>query len=62
MHYVKPCMFRCKNNIKKILTLHQERIIRLNGCEDDFCSYDTFKQLYESQLKTCDFDQMCNID
>lgn len=55
-------MFRCSNNESKILTLHQERIVHLKGCEDSLCSYDVFKRLYETQLKNCDFDQMCNID
>jgi len=54
--------FRCNNDVAKILTLHQERIVRLKGCEDNLCLYDTFKQLYETQLKNCDFNQMCNID
>jgi len=62
VYYFNTCIFRCSNDVKKILTLHQERIVRLNGCEDDLCSYNTFKQLYKTQLKTCDFDQMCNID
>lgn len=55
-------IFRCDNNETKILTLHQEKIIRLKGCEDDLCPLDTFQQIYDSELKNCDFNQMCNID
>lgn len=53
---------RCTNNETKILTLHQERIVHLNGCKDGLCSYDHFKQLFATELQHCDFDEMCNID
>lgn len=54
--------FRCDNNETKILTLHQEKVVHIKGCESDLCPYDKFKQLYETELKKCDFHQMCNID
>jgi len=54
--------FRCNNNETKILTLHQERIIHLKGCEDDLCSYDKFKQLYALELSNCNLGEMCNVD
>lgn len=55
-------IFRCNDNTSKILTLHQEKIIQLNGCDVDLCPYDKFKQLFETDLKNCDFNQMCDID
>lgn len=55
-------IFSCTNNEQKILTLHQERIVRINGCEDDLCPYDQFKQLYKTELQNCNFNEMCNID
>lgn len=60
------CIFfincRCNNNETKILTLHQERIVHLNGCIDGLCSYEKFKQLFATELQNCNFDEMCNID
>jgi len=53
---------RCYNNETKILTLHQERIVHLNGCKDGLCSYDKFKQVFATELQNCNFDEMCNID
>eukprot|EP00102_Acyrthosiphon_pisum_P021964 XP_016659174.1 PREDICTED: multiple inositol polyphosphate phosphatase 1 isoform X2 [Acyrthosiphon pisum] len=55
-------LYKCNNNETKILTLHQERIVHINGCKDDLCSYEKFKQLFATELKNCNFDEMCNID
>ncbi|XP_050545652.1 multiple inositol polyphosphate phosphatase 1-like isoform X2 [Daktulosphaira vitifoliae] len=54
-------LFKCYNDMK-ILTLHQEKIIRIPGCESDLCSYDTFKKIYQEKLNNCDFNKMCNIE
>ncbi|CAH1710080.1 unnamed protein product [Aphis gossypii] len=55
-------LYKCNNNETKILTLHQEKIVHLDGCEDGLCSYDRFKQLFATEIQNCDFDKMCNID
>lgn len=55
-------LYKCNNDETKILTLHQERIVYLNGCKDGLCSYDKFKQLFETELQNCNFNEMCNID
>jgi len=60
-HYIL-IICRCNNNETKILTLHQEKIVHLDGCEDGLCSYDRFKQLFATEIQNCDFDKMCNID
>lgn len=61
-YYYFYFVFRCKNDETKVLTLHQERIVRIKGCGNDLCSYDKFKQIFKTDIENCDFDQMCNVD
>ena len=47
--------FECKNsnnNItqNKILTLHQEKIVKLGKCRHEECDWDEFKEAYEVQI------------
>ncbi|KAK9720672.1 Histidine phosphatase superfamily (branch 2) [Popillia japonica] len=47
----------------KLLTLHQERIIRLPCCPDsDLCDFDVVRKYYISSLRDCNFDEMCCPD
>ncbi|XP_028898286.1 multiple inositol polyphosphate phosphatase 1 [Zeugodacus cucurbitae] len=57
-------LYECNNeNGPMVLTLHQERAIRLPGCpqDQDLCSLKTLKTHYEQQISHCDFDELCNI-
>lgn len=46
-----------------VLTLHQERPIRLPGCpqDQDLCSLKTLKEQYEKHVSSCNFDELCHI-
>lgn len=54
--------YSCVNG-KQILTLHQERPVRLPGCPDtDLCPLHRIEEIYEDSLLKCDFADMCSLD
>lgn len=62
--YNNPPLLRCNNeNGPMVLTLHQERPIRLPGCpqDQDLCSLKTLKEQYEKHVSSCNFDELCHI-
>ncbi|KYB25797.1 Multiple inositol polyphosphate phosphatase 1-like Protein [Tribolium castaneum] len=51
-------LFDCQGR-KKVLTMHQEDIVRLQSCPNsDLCDFDTFINYYNKDLE-CPFDTMC---
>ncbi|XP_014102497.1 multiple inositol polyphosphate phosphatase 1 [Bactrocera oleae] len=57
-------LYECNNeNGPMVLTLHQERPIRLPGCpqDQDLCSLKTLKEQYEKHVSSCNFDELCHI-
>lgn len=59
-------LYKCGSEInpeQKILTLHQERPVRLTGCpsEEDLCPSDTFKKVFDMSIKDCNFERMCSL-
>ncbi|XP_034252056.1 multiple inositol polyphosphate phosphatase 1-like [Thrips palmi] len=57
-------LYKCGNESSaplKILTLHQERPVRLPGCpsHEDLCSIHKFEDAFSSSIKNCDFQNMC---
>ncbi|XP_050420837.1 multiple inositol polyphosphate phosphatase 1-like [Adelges cooleyi] len=54
-------LYKCNNDDMKIIMLHQERIIKIPGCDAELCSYEKFKLHYQAKLKNCDFNEMCGI-
>lgn len=51
---------RC-DGVKKVLTMHQENIVRLPCCPDsDLCDYEKINEFYSESIESCDFDAMCN--
>lgn len=59
----KKFFFRCEDGLK-VLTLHQERPIKLPGCPDDteLCPLDKLVNLYHESLYNCTFTEMCQLD
>ncbi|XP_019875531.1 multiple inositol polyphosphate phosphatase 1 [Aethina tumida] len=52
-------LYKCANDYK-VLTLHQERIIRLPCCPNsDLCDLKTMKKFYQESIESCDFNAMC---
>ncbi|XP_050297794.1 multiple inositol polyphosphate phosphatase 1 [Anthonomus grandis grandis] len=46
---------------KKVLTLHQENIVRLPCCPDqDLCDYKQITDHYNRSIQSCDFVEMCD--
>ncbi|XP_067638914.1 multiple inositol polyphosphate phosphatase 1 [Eurosta solidaginis] len=57
-------LYECdKEREPMVLTLHQERPIRLPGCpqNEDFCSLKTFKEEYTKNISNCDFEELCHF-
>ncbi|KAK3930957.1 Multiple inositol polyphosphate phosphatase 1 [Frankliniella fusca] len=59
-------LYKCgseANSEEKILTLHQERPVRLAGCppEEDLCSLETFKKVFSMSIQDCNFQSMCSL-
>lgn len=59
-------LYGCEGNEhshKKILTLHQERPVRLPGCpaNEDLCDVETFKTVFSSSIDHCQFHDMCTL-
>nr|XP_023025072.1 multiple inositol polyphosphate phosphatase 1 [Leptinotarsa decemlineata] len=45
----------------KLLTLHQENIIRLPACPDtDLCDINKIEEFYLQSFESCDFNSICN--
>ncbi|CAH0564059.1 unnamed protein product [Brassicogethes aeneus] len=46
---------------EKVLTLHQENVVRLPSCPDsDLCDLQKFKEFYTDSVDHCDFNSMCD--
>lgn len=54
--------FRC-GDVDKVLTLHQENIIRLPSCPDsDLCDFRKMNSYYSDSIDNCDFESICDIN
>ncbi|XP_054727026.1 multiple inositol polyphosphate phosphatase 1-like isoform X2 [Anastrepha obliqua] len=56
-------LYECnKENGSMVLTLHQERPIRLPGCpqDQDLCSLTTLKKQYTQNVSNCDLEELCH--
>lgn len=51
--------FKCKDNQKYVLALHQERPIVLPGCPSIICPLSTLLNTFRRRLESCDFERMC---
>lgn len=53
-----------KSEELKILTLHQERPVRLPGCpaDEDLCEISIFENAFAQSIHKCDFQKMCSMD
>lgn len=57
---MKQIIFSCEGT-PKVLTLHQEKIVRLPSCpKSDLCDYKEILSYYRSNTDTCDFESMCH--
>lgn len=45
----------------KILTLVQEKAVRVKGCDSHFCSADKFIKAYKQMASDCNLQQICRI-
>lgn len=55
-------MFHCgPANDEHILTMHQERIVRLPGCSQDLCPLESFQSIYRDHLENCHFNEICQL-
>ncbi|KAK9888116.1 hypothetical protein WA026_000389 [Henosepilachna vigintioctopunctata] len=53
-------LFDCQG-VPKVLTLHQERIVKLPSCPNsDLCEYSKFIEHYKGVTDTCNFDELCS--
>ncbi|XP_050345614.1 multiple inositol polyphosphate phosphatase 1-like [Nymphalis io] len=54
-------LFKCKDG-DKILSLHQERIIKLPMCEEELCPLEYLKEYFYESIHNCDHSDMCRLD
>ncbi|CAH2086293.1 unnamed protein product [Euphydryas editha] len=54
-------LFKC-NDEEKLLTLHQERIIKLPMCNEELCSFEHLKDYFKNSIHNCDHSDMCKLD
>lgn len=52
-------MYECEDE-PKVLTMHQERIVRIPGCPQGLCELSTLKKIFKESLE-CDFDEICQL-
>ncbi|KAJ8931672.1 hypothetical protein NQ314_015388 [Rhamnusium bicolor] len=54
-------LFNCGGE-KKVLTMHQENVVRLPSCPDyDLCEIKKITNHYSHSIKSCDFNSLCSV-
>ncbi|XP_028170811.1 multiple inositol polyphosphate phosphatase 1-like isoform X3 [Ostrinia furnacalis] len=54
-------LYKCKDG-DRVLTLHQERIIKLPMCESELCPLEHLKEYFHDSIYNCDYSDMCSLD
>ncbi|XP_047021848.1 multiple inositol polyphosphate phosphatase 1-like [Helicoverpa zea] len=54
-------LFKCKDG-DHVLTLHQEKIIKLPMCEHELCPLKHLKEYFYETIYNCDYNDMCKLD
>ncbi|XP_068629831.1 multiple inositol polyphosphate phosphatase 1 [Battus philenor] len=54
-------LYRCKDK-DYVLTLHQERVIKLPMCEKELCPMNTLWDYFRDSINDCDINDMCRLD
>ncbi|CAK1545272.1 unnamed protein product [Leptosia nina] len=53
-------LYRCKDGVK-LLTMHQERIIKLPMCETELCPLKHLEEYFYNSIHKCNYADMCNV-
>ncbi|XP_045785864.1 multiple inositol polyphosphate phosphatase 1-like [Maniola jurtina] len=54
-------LFKCKDG-DKVLTLHQEKIIKLPMCTHELCPLADLKEHFHNTIHNCNFTDLCSVD
>ncbi|XP_069365747.1 multiple inositol polyphosphate phosphatase 1-like isoform X3 [Maniola hyperantus] len=54
-------LFKCKDG-DKILTLHQEKVIKLPMCSRELCPLAELKEHFHNTIHNCNFTDLCSVD
>ncbi|KAI5630776.1 histidine phosphatase superfamily (branch 2) domain-containing protein [Phthorimaea operculella] len=54
-------LFKCKDG-NHVLTLHQEKIIKLPMCEKELCPLEHLVQHFHESIYNCDYSDMCRLN
>ncbi|XP_052757563.1 multiple inositol polyphosphate phosphatase 1 isoform X1 [Galleria mellonella] len=54
-------LFKCKDG-DYVLTLHQERVIKLPMCEKELCPLTKLLEYFHDSIHNCDYTDMCSLD
>uniref|UniRef100_A0A2A4JZC4 2,3-bisphosphoglycerate 3-phosphatase n=1 Tax=Heliothis virescens TaxID=7102 RepID=A0A2A4JZC4_HELVI len=54
-------LFKCKDG-DHVLTLHQEKIIKLPMCDHELCPLDHLKEYFHESIYNCDYTDMCKLE
>ncbi|XP_026744266.1 multiple inositol polyphosphate phosphatase 1-like [Trichoplusia ni] len=54
-------LYKCKTG-DHVLTLHQEKIIKLPMCKHELCPLDHLKKYFKNSIYNCNYDDMCGLE
>ncbi|KAL4714596.1 hypothetical protein ACJJTC_006642 [Scirpophaga incertulas] len=54
-------LYRCKDG-DHVLTLHQERVIKLPMCAKELCPLQKLEEHFHDSIHNCDYSNMCSLD
>lgn len=59
-HSFNAFFCRCKGG-DRVLTLHQEKIVRLPMCAEDLCPLKKLMEYFQDSISNCNFNEICDI-
>ncbi|CAH0721784.1 unnamed protein product, partial [Brenthis ino] len=54
-------LYKCKDG-DKLLTLHQERVVKLPMCKSELCPLSHLKEYFHNSIENCDHSEMCKLE
>ncbi|XP_055948906.1 multiple inositol polyphosphate phosphatase 1-like isoform X2 [Argiope bruennichi] len=55
---IELVLYQCGEEYK-VATFHNEKPVKVNGCDDEFCSFNKFSATYEPMSKACNVSKIC---
>ncbi|GBM39305.1 Multiple inositol polyphosphate phosphatase 1 [Araneus ventricosus] len=55
---IELVLYHCGDEYK-VATFHNEKPVKVNGCDNELCSFNKFSATYEPMSKACDISKIC---